>query len=265
MCNQKELLVHIQIRYHKKLRSNRLFFTYSMGKNHPIQRGFYRCGWHCFYAGLLIHSIIKHITMAKGVRTKTANAKTSRGTAPKASRRTTAAVVHDEKTLLHELFMDELKDIYWAEKHLTKALPKMMKAATSQELANAFETHLEQTEVQIDRLEEVFEMMEEKARAVKCEGMEGLVKEGQKVMEDTPKGTSVRDAGLIIAAQKVEHYEIAAYGSLVQLAKTMGRTDVAGLLEETLEEEKETDQLLTDLATSGINMNADNEDEDTEG
>jgi ferritin-like metal-binding protein YciE len=170
--------------------------------------------------------------------------------------------VHDEETLLRELFMDELKDIYWAEKHLTKALPKMQKAATSEELANAFETHKEQTMEQIVRLEEVFEMLEEKPRAIKCEGMEGLVKEGDKVVEDTPKGTSVRDAGLIISGQKIEHYEIAAYGSLVQLAKTMGRTDVADLLQMTLDEEKETDQLLTELAVSGININADNESED---
>ena len=171
--------------------------------------------------------------------------------------------MHDEETLLKELFLDELKDIYWAEKHLTKALPKMRKAATSEELANAFETHTAQTEEQITRLEEVFQMMEEKARAIKCEGMEGLVKEGQKVMEDTPKGTAVRDAGLIISGQKIEHYEIAAYGSLVQLAKTMGRNDVAELLQLTLDEEKETDMLLTELAVSGININADNEDEES--
>ena len=168
----------------------------------------------------------------------------------------------DDETLLRELFMDELKDIYWAEKHLTKALPKMRKAATSEELASGFDNHLAQTEEQIARLEEVFELMEEKARAVKCEGMEGLVKEGQKVMEHTPKGTYVRDAGLIISAQKVEHYEIAAYGSLVQLANTMGRADIAEILEQTLEEEKETDQLLTELAVSGININADSEEEE---
>ncbi len=194
--------------------------------------------------------------MAKGTRSTTSsNTKTTTG------RKTTGnAQVHDEETLLRELFLDELKDIYWAEKHLTKALPKMKKAATSEELANAFETHLGQTEVQITRLEEVFELIDEKPRAVKCEGMEGLVKEGEKIMDDTPKGSSVRDAGLIISAQKVEHYEIAAYGSLVQLAKTMGFTDVVPLLEQTLEEEKQTDQLLTELAVSGININADNEE-----
>jgi ferritin-like metal-binding protein YciE len=168
----------------------------------------------------------------------------------------------DEKTLLQELFVDELKDIYWAEKFLVKTLPKMRKAATSQELANAFDEHLAVTEEQIGRLEEVFEMLDIPARAIKCEGMDGLVKEGQKVIEDTPKGTSVRDAGLIISGQKIEHYEIAAYGSLVQLAKTMSRNDIAELLQQTLDEEKEADQLLTELAVSGININADNEDEE---
>lgn len=167
-------------------------------------------------------------------------------------------------TLLHELFMDELKDIYWAEKHLTKALPKMRKAATADELADAFEDHLEVTQNQIARLEEVFDMMDTAPRAKKCEAMEGLVKEAQNLMDELPKGTAVRDAGLIISAQKVEHYEIASYGSLVQLARTMGREDVADLLEITLEEEKETDLLLTELAVSGINITAEEETEEDE-
>jgi ferritin-like metal-binding protein YciE len=191
--------------------------------------------------------------MAKTTRTGGATKRASSKTAMK-----------DDRTLLLELFSDELRDIYWAEKHLTKALPKMQKAATSEELSNAFEEHLTVTEGQIGRLEEAFEMLDLPARAIKCEGMEGLVKEGQKIIEDTPKGTSVRDAGLIIAAQKIEHYEIAAYGSLVQLAKTMGRNDLAELLGQTLEEEKQADQILTELAVSGININADNEDEGNE-
>jgi ferritin-like metal-binding protein YciE len=191
--------------------------------------------------------------MAKSIRTVSATKKASSNTA-----------VKDDETLLKELFLDELRDIYWAEKYLTKALPKMRKAATSEELATAFEEHLTVTEGQIQRLDEAFQMMEVPAKAVKCEGMEGLVSEGQKVMEDTPKGTSVRDAGLIISGQKIEHYEIAAYGSLVQLAKTMGRNDVANLLQQTLDEEKAADQLLTELAVSGININADNEDEGDE-
>lgn len=193
-------------------------------------------------------------------------AKTASKSASKSPSRKSASNlgVKDDATLLHELFMDELKDIYWAEKHLTKALPKMRKAATSEELASAFEDHLEVTQNQIERLEEVFEMMDTPARAVKCEAMEGLVKEAQNMMEDMPKGTAARDAGLIICAQKIEHYEIASYGSMVQLARTMGREDVADLLEITLEEEKETDLLLTELAVSGINITAEEETEEDE-
>jgi ferritin-like metal-binding protein YciE len=167
-----------------------------------------------------------------------------------------------EETMLKELFIEELRDIYWAEKHLTKALPKMSKAATSEELANAFDEHLAQTEEHVERVEKVFEMLDMTARAKKCEAMEGLVMEAQQVIEELPKGSAVIDAGLIIAGQKVEHYEIAAYGSLVQLAKTMGENDVAELLQQTLDEEKQTDQLLTELAVSGINISADNEDEE---
>jgi ferritin-like metal-binding protein YciE len=164
--------------------------------------------------------------------------------------------------MLRELFIEELRDIYWAEKHLTKALPKLRKAATSQELANAFEQHVAVTETQIERLDEAFEILGQPARAKKCEAMEGLVIEAQNIIEDTPKGSLVRDAGLIIAAQKVEHYEIAAYGSLVQLAKTMGENELAELLQETLDEEKEADQLLTELAVTGINLGAENETEE---
>ncbi|RYF86575.1 MAG: ferritin-like domain-containing protein [Chitinophagaceae bacterium] len=179
-----------------------------------------------------------------------------------ASKRAGATAQKSDETMLRELFLDELKDIYWAEKHLTKALPKMAKAATSQELSNAFQKHLTQTEGQIGRVEEVFEILGQTARAKKCEAMEGLVKEAQGLLEELPKGTMVRDAGLIIAAQKVEHYEIAAYGSLVQLAKTMGENEVADILGQTLEEEKQTDLLLTELAVSGINIAADGEPEE---
>lgn len=163
--------------------------------------------------------------------------------------------------MLRELFIDELKDIYWAEKHLTKALPKMQKAATSPDLATAFAEHLQVTQNQIERVEQVFDLLDMPARAKKCEAMSGLVKEAQELMEELPKGTAVRDAGLIIAGQKVEHYEIAAYGSLVQLAKTMGENDIADILQQTLDEEKEADQMLTELAVSGINISADNETE----
>ncbi len=164
--------------------------------------------------------------------------------------------------MLQELFLDELRDIYWAEKHLVKALPKMQKAATSEELATAFEDHLAVTQEQVARLEQVFELLGEKPRGKKCEAMEGLVKEAQSVIEDTEAGTSTRDVGLIIGAQKIEHYEIASYGGLAQVAKTLGMEEIGNLLGETLEEEKETDQLLTTLAENNINESATQEVEE---
>ena len=185
-----------------------------------------------------------------------------KNTSSTGAKKSAGASAKSEETMLRELFVEELRDIYWAEKHLTKALPKMQKAATSEELASAFEEHLAQTQEQVERVEKVFELLDMAARAKKCEAMEGLVKEAQQIIEDLPKGSAVIDAGLIIAAQKVEHYEIAAYGSLVQLAKTMGENDIADILQVTLDEEKQTDQLLTELAVSGINISADNEPEE---
>lgn len=163
------------------------------------------------------------------------------------------------KPLLEKYFLEELKDIYWAEKHLTKALPKLQKAATSDELADAFADHLSVTEDQVGRLEEVFEMLGETPRAKKCEAMEGLVNEAQTVIEDTEDGSATRDVALIMAAQKVEHYEIATYGGLTQLAKTLGRDDIAELLGQTLQEEKETDELLTSIAENNSNITASEE------
>ncbi len=162
----------------------------------------------------------------------------------------------DESSLLEELFLDELKDIYWAEKHLTKALPKMEKAATSKNLKTTFANHLVETHGQIGRLEQAFEMMGKKAQAKKCEAMAGLTKEGDGIIEDTEKGSLTRDVGLIMAAQKVEHYEIATYGSLAQLAKTIGKNNIAALMVETLNEEKAADELLTNLAENNINVEA---------
>lgn len=164
-------------------------------------------------------------------------------------------------SLLEELFLDSIKDIYYAEKAITKALPKMRKAATSEQLATAFTDHLEMTKLQITRLEQVFELLEEKPKAKKCEAIEGLVKEAQSIIEDTDKGTSTRDVGLILAAQKVEHYEIASYGGLRQLAATLGYTEVEALLQQTLEEEKQTDLLLTQIAENDINYEAAEEEE----
>ncbi|MFD1140154.1 ferritin-like domain-containing protein [Larkinella insperata] len=157
---------------------------------------------------------------------------------------------------LKELFVDELKDIYWAEKHLTKALTKMAKSATSDQLREAFDTHLAETEKQITRLEQVFEGVGEKASAKKCEAMEGLIKEAEELISDTEDGTLTRDVALISAAQKVEHYEIASYGTLKTLAGVLGYKEAAKLLETTLEEEKKTDSLLTDIAVSSVNEEA---------
>lgn len=188
------------------------------------------------------------------------NNKTTRSANAKGKANAKTATYNDESKL-KELFVDELKDILSAEKQLIKALPKMAKAATSEELANAFDNHLAQTEEQVTRVEKVFEILGMTARAKKCEGMAGMIQEGQQAIEDTDEGTATRDAALIIAAQKAEHYEIASYGSLVQLAKTIGLNEVVDLLQQTLDEEKETDVILTQLAVSSVNINAENEPE----
>ncbi|MEH3112871.1 YciE/YciF ferroxidase family protein [Pedobacter terrae] len=161
-----------------------------------------------------------------------------------------------ENSEFHEFFIDELKDIYWAEKHLAKALPKMKKAATSPELAAAFEKHTEETEQHISTLEEVFSLLGEKAAAKKCDAMAGLLEEADGIIADTDKGTMIRDAGLILAAQKVEHYEIATYGTLRVFAENMGHDDVAELLTQTLENEKATDVALTEIAVNAVNEEA---------
>ncbi|HUQ65918.1 MAG TPA: ferritin-like domain-containing protein [Flavitalea sp.] len=164
--------------------------------------------------------------------------------------------------MLEKFMYDSLKDIYWAEKHLTKALPKLSKAATNEQLVSALEEHLEMTEEHVARLERVFELLGKKAQAKKCEAMEGLTKEAESIVEETEEGTSTRDVGIIMAAQKVEHYEIATYGGLAQLAKTMGLTEVAELLGQTLQEEKETDENLTSIAENDINLQAEEEGEE---
>ncbi|MEO8763890.1 MAG: ferritin-like domain-containing protein [Ginsengibacter sp.] len=156
---------------------------------------------------------------------------------------------------LRDLFEDELKDIYWAEKALTKAIPKMAKNATSEELIDALNDHLEVTKGHVARLEESFKILGKAARAKKCEAMAGLVKEAEEIMEDTEEGM-VRDAGIISAGQKVEHYEIASYGTLCAFAKTLGEDKVASLLQQTLVEEKEADQKLTEIAETSINAEA---------
>ncbi|KAA2245244.1 ferritin-like domain-containing protein [Chitinophaga agrisoli] len=189
--------------------------------------------------------------MAGTTKTKTTASRSSR---PATATRSKGNAEPQSK--FHTLFMDELKDIYWAEKHLVKALPKMQKAATSEELAEAIGEHVEITKEHVARVEQIFEMMGAKAAAKKCEAMEGLIAEGQTVVEDTEEDTAVRDAGIIIASQKIEHYEIAAYGSLRALANKMGQSEVVSLLEQTLGEEKEADQMLTQIAESSINEEA---------
>jgi len=164
-------------------------------------------------------------------------------------------------SLLEEFFHDELKDIYWAEKHLVKTLPKMKKAATTTELQNAFEEHLQVTQTHVERLEEVFGLLGYKPQAKKCDAMEGLTKEGESIIEDTEAGTATRDVGLILAAQKVEHYEIATYGGLTTLAKTLGRDDIASILHSTLEDEKAADESLTGIAENDVNYQASEETE----
>lgn len=163
---------------------------------------------------------------------------------------------------LKKLYVDELKDLFSAENQLLKALPKMAKAASSDELRIGFEKHLEQTKGHVQRLEEIFESLDESPKGKKCVGMEGLVKEGSEVMEEDFED-AVLDAGLIGAARRVEHYEIAAYGAVQEIAKVLGETKHASLLEKTLTEEKQTDQKLADLATE-INTQANREGSEEE-
>ncbi|RZL17117.1 MAG: ferritin-like domain-containing protein [Pedobacter sp.] len=176
-------------------------------------------------------------------------------TTPKQSTKTNPAA----DPALKELFLDGLRDLYWAENHLVKALPKMIRAATSAELVAALENHLEETKTHVARLEDAFAAMNEKAIAKKCDAMEGLSKEGESIVESTPEGSATRDVGIILASQKVEHYEIASYGGLSQLAKTLGLDAVAALLDETLDEEKNADSKLTEVAENNINYTASNE------
>lgn len=162
---------------------------------------------------------------------------------------------------LMEFFTDELKDIYWAEKHLTKVLPKMKKAATSPELQEALESHLAETQEHVSRLESVFATLGKKAQAKKCDAMAGITEEGSGILEETEKGTATRDVGIILACQKVEHYEIATYGGLCQLAKTLGLTKVKNILGQTLDEEKAADETLSEIAENDINYQSSEETE----
>ena len=156
---------------------------------------------------------------------------------------------------IHDAFVEELRDTYDAEKQLIKALPKLAKAATSAELRSAFEMHLEETRGHVERLEQVFESLEEKVRGKHCEGIAGIIEEGKSIMEEDFDEAAM-DACLIAAGQRAEHYEMAAYGTLVAWARAMGHTEAADLLQETLDEEKAADEKLTTLAEGGINQEA---------
>lgn len=179
--------------------------------------------------------------------------KTTTSTATSAEKKTPAK--SDAAKELKDLFEDSLKDIYWAEKALVKALPKMQKNATDETLKQAIGQHLEETKVQVSRLEETFESIGVKAQAKKCDAMQGLLDEADSIIEETEPGT-VRDAGIIAASQKVEHYEIATYGTLAAFAKVLGEKEALSNLLETLEEEKNCDQLLTQLADTNLNSKA---------
>lgn len=163
------------------------------------------------------------------------------------------------QTPFERLFEDLLKDIYWAELHLVKALKKMSEAATTPELQEAFEDHMYATQKHASRLERVFKILGKPAEGKKCAAMEGLTEEANEIIKNTEDGSMTRDAGLIIAAQKVEHYEIATYGSLVQVALTLGYNDAADILDRTLNEEENTDRNLTMIAETHINPMADQE------
>lgn len=163
---------------------------------------------------------------------------------------------NDQNSALRELFLEQLQDIYDAETQLVDALPLMAGAATSQELRSAFEEHLDVTYIHIERLEQIFELMGERTESKTCQAMEGLLEEGEDMIDYTEEGTMVRDCGLIIASQKIEHYEIAAYGSMRSLAEILELDEVSDLLQVTLDEEKEADEKLTELAVGYINEEA---------
>ncbi|WP_294311611.1 ferritin-like domain-containing protein [uncultured Chryseobacterium sp.] len=189
----------------------------------------------------------------KTTASKTTTAKAPAKTATKATAKTPAKKGAAKE--LKDLFEDSLKDIYWAEKALLKALPTMMKNATDEKLKNAIDNHITETEGQIARLEECFKAIGKKAQAKKCDAMQGLLDEGKSIMEETEPGT-VRDAGIIAAAQKVEHYEIATYGTLAAFAKVLQEEDCLKHLLSTLEEEKKCDALLTKVADTNLNSKA---------
>lgn len=163
---------------------------------------------------------------------------------------------NDNEGKFEKLFKEQLKDIYWAEKHLLKALPKIKEAASTPTLREAIGDHMKETENQIERLEKVFEKLGMEKKGKKCEAMAGLLEEADEILDEFKNGKYVKDAAIIMAAQKIEHYEIATYGTLCNMAKIMGNDNVTKLLEETLKEEKHADELLSEIAVNEINKEA---------
>jgi len=166
----------------------------------------------------------------------------------------------EQPSYLEKFFTDQLKDIYYAENKILEGLDKMIDAATTDELRDAFDEHYQQTEKHIKRLEKVFGMLNKKPEGKKCDAIEGILKEAESIIAETQEGSMTRDAALIFAAQKVEHYEIATYGGLVQYAITMQIHEVADILDRTLREEEDTDSLLTEIAENDINLGAEQEE-----
>ena len=206
-----------------------------------------------------------------GATTRQSNSGTNGGTrgntnSPDRSRKTSSSQKDADRqssfegeSHLEKFFLDQLQDIYYAEQKILQSLPKMKEAATTEELKDAFDDHLHQTQRHVKRLEKVFETLNKKAEGKKCEAIEGISREVESIIGETEEGTMTRDAALIIAAQKVEHYEIATYGGLVQLAITMQLHDAADLLDKTLVEEEDTDSRLTEIAENDINLGAEHE------
>jgi len=218
---------------------------------------------------------------AKKVAAKTVPAKAAAKTAPKkapvkqvaakkvAAKKVTVKaapkkVAVSDETMLQTLFSDSLKDIYYAEKSGAKALPKLAKAATSEELRSAFEQHAQQTNEQVQKLEQVFGLLGKKPQGKKCEAIEGLIKEADGLVKETKKGSKTRDVALIMAVQKMEHYEIASYGSIATLAAQQGLSQAKEIFGQILQQEKEVDTLLTQIAESSINMQAEQEGGESE-
>jgi ferritin-like metal-binding protein YciE len=194
--------------------------------------------------------------------TTSTGAATTSASAKKTTSVDNATVKEDDmkSSPLHKFFVSALKDIYYAENAIIDALETMQNAATTEELKEAFEDHQLQTRKHVSRLEKVFKLIDETPEKKECEAIKGIIKEGEEIIKSTEDGSMTRDAALIIAAQKVEHYEIASYGGLAQLAITMGHDKAADLLERTLQEEEDTDYELTEIAETYINFDAEQED-----